>query len=237
MVRYRQTLVGAGWSLIQPILLMIVFTIFFGFLGRGLTLGLPFPVFYILGLVPYQMVSKIITEGTGSVVSNSALVTRVYFPRAYFPTSVALAALSDFGLALIPTAALLLYFGIAISPNIVFAPLFIAIGWFAALGLTYLLAAMNVVFRDIAQLVPFFTQLLMFLSPVIYTSAIIPEPYRVLYFLNPLALVVEGFRWSVAGSPAPPLYAWIIGPTVTVLLLVIGYVSFRKREPLFADYV
>jgi lipopolysaccharide transport system permease protein len=237
MVRYRQTIVGAAWSLIQPLLLMIVFTIFFGFLGRGETLGLPFPVFYLLGLIPYQMVSKIIAEGTGSVVGNSPLVTRVYFPRAYFPTSVALAALSDFGLALIPTAGLLLYFGITISPNIIFAPFFVVVAWFAGLGLTYLLSALNVVFRDIAQLVPFFTQVLVFLSPVIYTSAIIPEPYRALYFLNPLALVVEGFRWSIAGSPPPPLYAFVIGPTVTVLLVVVGYVAFRKREPLFADYV
>ena len=237
MVRYRQTLVGAGWSLLQPILLMIVFTVFFGFLGRGLTENLPFPVFYLLGLVPFQMMSKILSEGSSSVVSNSTLVTRVYFPRAYFPTSVALASLTDFLLALIPVAVLLLAFNDLPGLNIVFAPLFIAVAWIAGLGLAYWLSALNVAYRDIAQLMPFLTQLLMFLSPIIYTSRLIPEPYRWVYFLNPLAMVVEGFRWSLANGPGLPVYAWVLGPAVAVLLLCTGYIFFRGREPLFADYV
>ena len=237
MVRYRQTVIGAAWSLLQPILLMIVFTVFFGFLGRGLTEGLPFPVFYLLGLVPYQMVSKILSEGSASVVSNSALVTRVYFPRAYFPTSIALASMTDFLLALIPVAILLLVFGALPGPDIVFAPLFVAIAWIAGLGAAYWLSALNVAYRDITQLMPFLTQLLMFLSPIIYTSTLVPEPYRTLYFLNPLAMVVEGLRWSLANGPELPPYAWILGPTVAVFLLLTGYVFFRKRELLFADYV
>ena len=237
MVRYRQTVIGAAWSLLQPILLMTVFTIFFGILGRGLTEDLPFPIFYLLALVPYQMVAKILSEGSGSVVSNSALVTRVYFPRVYFPTSVALASLTDFMLALIPISMLLLYFNRIPGPNVVFAPLLIAVGWIAGLGAAYWLSALNVSYRDIAQLMPFLTQLLMFLSPVIYTSSLIPEPYRKLYFINPLALVVEGFRWALAGGPPPPLYAWLLGPMVAILLLTTGYLFFRHREPSFADTV
>ena len=237
MVRYRQTVIGAAWSLLQPILLMIVFTVFFGFLGRGLTNGLPFPVFYLLGLVPYQMVSKILSEGNSSVVGNSALVTRVYFPRIYFPTSVALASLTDFMIALIPIAALLVVFNLVPGPTVVFAPMLVAVAWFAALGIAYLFSALNVAYRDITQLMPFFTQLLMFISPIIYSSTIIPEPYRMLYYLNPFALVVEGFRWSLANGPVPPWYAWILGPVVAGGLLFVGYVFFRTREPLFADYV
>ena len=200
-------------------------------------MGFRFPVFYLLGLVPYQMVAKIISEGSTSIVANSGLVTRVYFPRAYFPTSVALAALTDFTLALVPIALLLIWFRLIPSVNIIFVPFLIGVAWFAGLGLSYLLSALNVAYRDVTQLLPFFTQLLMFVSPIIYSSTLIPEPYRVLYFLNPLALVVEGFRWSLANGPAPPDYAWVPGPTVALLLLVAGYVFFRAREPSFADYV
>jgi lipopolysaccharide transport system permease protein len=237
MVRYRQTAIGAGWSLLQPLLLMAVFTVFFGFLGRGLTEGLPFPIFYLLGLVPYQMVSKMLSEGSMSIVSNSVLVTRVYFPRAYFPTSVALAVLVDLGLSLIPVAALLLLFGIVPGPTVIFVPLLTAVAWFAGLGASYWLSALNVAYRDVTQLIPFLTQLVMFLSPIIYPSSIIPEPYRTIYFLNPLALVVEGFRWAIANAPAPPAYAWVLGPLVAATLLVTGYIFFRKREPAFADFV
>ena len=237
MVRYRQTIIGAAWSLIQPILLTIVFTVFFGLLGRGDTDGLPFPVFYLLGLIPNQMLTKIMSEGTTSIVSNAPLITRVYFPRVYFPTSVALATLTDLALGLIPIAALMLIYHVTPGPNIIFAPWLIAVGWFTGLGLSMLLSAWNVAYRDINQLLPFFTQLLMFLSPIIYPSSIIPEPYRTLYFLNPLALVVEGFRWAVVNAPPPPPYAWILGPVVAAILVVVGYIVFKNRESTFADYV
>ena len=237
MVRYRQTVVGAAWSLIQPLLLMLVFTVFFGLLGRTETEGLPFPVFYLLGLVPYQMISKILNEGSNSVVGNAALVTRVYFPRSYFPTSVALAALTDLLLALVAVAVLLFAYDRLPGVNLIFAPLFVAIAWFAVLGLVYLLSAINVAYRDVAQLIPFVSLLLMFVSPILYASTIIPESYRPLYFLNPLAVAVEGFRWSLANGQPLPAYAWVLGPAVSTLLVIVGYVAFRHREPAFADYV
>jgi lipopolysaccharide transport system permease protein len=237
MVRYRQTAIGAAWSLLQPILLMIVFTVFFGLLARTPTGGLPFPVFFFVGLVPFQMASKILTEGSTSVVNNASLLTRVYFPRVYFPTAVALAALVDLLLATVAMAILLLVFNIMPGSNIVFAPAFITLGWITALGVAYLLSALNVAYRDVTQLLPFLAQLWMFTSPIIYPSSIIPEAYRPLYFLNPLALVVDGLRWSIAGAPAPPAYAWLLGPLVSAVLLVGGYLFFRKREPDFADVV
>lgn len=237
MVRYRQTAIGAAWSLLQPILLMIVFSVFFGLLARTPTGGLAYPVFFFLGLVPFQMASKILNEGSMSVVSNAALVSRVYFPRVYFPTSVALAALVDLALEFVAVIVLLVAFSVMPNSNIVFLPLFVAVAWVAGLGLSLWLSALNVAYRDIAQLLPFLSQMLMFLSPIIYSSTLIPEPYRVLYFANPLAFVIEGFRWALAGAPAPPVYAWVVGPLVAVALLLTGYMFFRKREPTFADFV
>lgn len=237
MVRYRQTLVGAGWSVIQPLMLMALFTIFFGLLARMPSNGLPYPVFFFLGLVPWQMTAKILTEGSTSVVANAALVTRVYFPRAYFPTAVALASLVDLALAGVALAALLVLFGVVPGALVLLTPVLMGIAWLAALGVAFWLSALNVAYRDITQMLPFLAQLWMFASPIIYPSSIIPEPVRTLYFLNPMALVIEGFRWVVAGTPAPSLGAWILGTTVALTLVVSGYLFFRQRERMFADVV
>lgn len=237
MVRYRQTLVGASWSLLQPIMLMVLFTVFFGLLARLPSGGLPYPVFFFLGLLPWQMVAKILTEGSTSVVANASLVTRVYFPRAYFPTSVALSSLVDLALTTVALAILLAIFGIIPGPTVALAPVFVAIAWVAGLGVTYWLSALNVAYRDITQMLPFLAQLWMFSSPIIYPSTIIPEPYRALYFLNPMAFVIDGFRWAVAGAPVPPVEGWLLGPAVAGLLLLSGYLVFRQREPTFSDLV
>lgn len=237
MVRYRQTLIGAGWVILQPILLMIVFTVFFGLLARFPTGGLPYPVFFFLGLLPWQMVSKIVSEGSTSVVANSALVTRVYLPRVYFPTSVAMASLVDLAFGSIALAILLAVFGIVPGWAVLVAPVFITIALTAGLGVAYWLSALHVAYRDVGQLLPFLVQVWMFSSPIIYPSTIIPEPYRPLYFLNPVALVVDGFRWTFAGAAAPPPHAWALGTSIAVLLLVTGYLFFRHRERTFSDLV
>ncbi len=237
MVRYRQTLIGAGWSVLQPIMLMAVFTIFFGLLARIPSQGLPFPVFYFLGLLPWQMVAKILTEGSTSVVANAALVTRVYFPRAYFPTAVALSSLVDLALASVALVILLLIFGILPGPGMVVLPVLIAIAWMAALGVAYWLSAINVAYRDITQLLPFLAQLWMFGSPIIYPATLVPEPYQSLYFLNPIALVVSGFRWAIGGTEAPSPEAWLLGSLMAVVLLISGYLFFRHRERTFSDLI
>ncbi len=237
MVRYRQTLIGASWAILQPLLLMTLFTIFFGLLGRIPSDDLPYPVFFFLALLPWQMVSKILNEGSTSVVANSALVTRVYFPRAYFPLSVALASLVDFALGGVALAVLLLISGVIPGPALIALPLLTAIAWIAGLGVSYWLAAINVNYRDVTQLLPFLAQLWMFASPIIYPASIVPERFQALYFLNPMALVATGFRWSVGGAAPPSLMAWVLGSGVAVLLLVSGYVFFRHREPTFADRI
>ena len=237
MVRYRQTLVGAAWALLQPLLLMAVFTVFFGLLARIPSEHLPYPVFFLIGLVPWQMASKILTEGSTSVVNNAVLVTRVYLPRAYFPTSVALASLVDLVLATFALAILLGLYGIIPGPLVLLAPLFFAIAWLTSLGIAYWLSALNVAFRDITQLLPFLAQLWMFASPIIYPSSLVPEAYRLIYFLNPLALVIEGLRWSVSGAAPPPLDAWVVSSAVALILFVTGYMFFRQREATFSDVI
>lgn len=237
MVRYRQTVVGAGWSLIQPILLMLAFTVFFGILGRLPSQGLPYPVFFFMGLVPWQMVAKILNEGSSSVVANGALVTRVYLPRVYFPTSVALASLVDLALASIVLGLMLLFYGIVPGPTVLLLPAFVLLAWITGLGVAYWLSALNVAYRDITQMLPFVTQMGMFMSPIIYPASLIPDPFRVLYFLNPIALVVTGFRWSIAGAPPPPIEAWLLGPPIAIGLVVSGYVFFRYRERTFSDVI
>jgi lipopolysaccharide transport system permease protein len=237
MVRYRQTLVGVGWTLLQSILLMVVFTIFFGLLVRVPSHGLPYPVFFYLGLVPWQMTSKILIEGSTSVVSNSALVTRVYFPRIYFPTSIALTSLVDLTFGLLSLALLLGAFGIVPGPDVIFAPILLLLGWVTGLGLAYWLSALNVAYRDITQLLPFLAQVWMFGSPILYPSSLIPDEYQALYFANPMALVIEGFRWALTGAPAPPLAAWVVAPVVAVMLLAGGYLFFRGNESTFSDVI
>ena len=237
MVRYRQTIVGAAWTVIQPIALMVLFTVFFGVLARMPSGDLPYAVFFYLGLWPFQMASKILAEGSTSVVNNAALVTRVYFPRIFFPTSVGLASLLDLSLASVALIILLAVHGVVPGPQVVAVPLLIAIGWFAALGVAYWLSALNVSYRDITQMLPFLAQLWMFGSPIIYPARIIPEPFHTLYFLNPLAVVIEGIRWSIGGEPPPSAAAWLLGISSATALLVSGYLVFRKREPTFSDVV
>ena len=236
-VRYRQTIVGAAWAILQPTLLMALFTVFFGVLGRMPAGDIPYPVFFLLGLLPFQMVSKILSEGSSSVVANSALVTRVYFPRAYFPLSVAIASVVDFALASTVLAVLMIVLHIVPSPMIVLTPLFVAIAWSAALGVAFWLSALNVSYRDITQLLPFLAQLWMFSSPIMYPVAIVPEKFQAIYFLNPVAVVVTGFRWAVAGAPPPPTEAWVLGIVTSLILLMTGYVFFRRREATFADTI
>jgi lipopolysaccharide transport system permease protein len=237
MVRYRQTIVGAAWTLLQPVSMMIVFTVFFGILSRVPSDNVPYPVFVYAGLLIFQVVAKILNEGSTSVVSNSSLITKIYFPRIYLPVSVAISALVDMAFSLVAFVVLLAWYGIVPGPSIVALPVLLAIALGGALGVSFWLSALNAAYRDVTQLLPFLTQLWMFTSPVIYPSSLIPETLRPLYWLNPLAVAIDGFRWMITGVAAPPLTEWLIGATVAAILLATGYLFFRRREPTFSDVV
>lgn len=236
-VRYRQTVVGAGWAMAQPILLMLVFTVFFGLLVRLPSDGVPYPVFFLAALAIWQVATKVLNEGSTSVVANSALVNRVYFPRIYFPASVALASLVDLlfnGLAL---GILLLAFGFVPGWSLLVLPAFVAITYATSLGAALWLSAINVAYRDVAVVLAFLTQLWFFTTPIIYPVSIIPEQYVLFYYLNPMALVITGVRSALLGTPPPPLEAWPTAISVCLLVLVTGYLFFRRREATFSDVI
>lgn len=236
-VRYRQTAVGATWAILQPALLMLAFTVFFGIMARLPTGGLPYAVFFFLGLLPLQLGTKMLSQGSTSVVANSALVSRVYFPRIYLPVAVALQSLVDFGFGCIALVVLLVIFQIAPTVNVLWAPIFVAVAFVAGLGVSIWLSALNVKYRDVTQLLPFLAQLWLFVSPVIYPSSIVAAEFRNLYYLNPMALAIDGMRWSIGNEQAPPGQEWLIGWSAAIAVLVSGYFFFRRREKTFADVV
>lgn len=235
--RYRQTVLGAGWAVLQPLMLMLVFTVFFGLLVRLPSDGVPYPVFFLTGLAVWQVAAKVVAEGSPSVVANAALVSRVYFPRIYFPTSIAIASLVDLTFNALALAVLVVAFGFVPAWPLLVVPVLIAITYATSLGVAFWLSAINVAFRDVAVLLAFVIQLWFFTTPIIYPASIVPPPYEFLYYLNPMALVVTALRWAVLGTPAPPAEAWPLGAGLAALLLVTGYIFFRKREPTFTDAI
>ena len=233
--RYRQTLLGIVWVLIQPLSLMIIFSIAFTFILRGGYGGVPYPVFFISGLAIWGPSLKIMSEGTMSLIANQQLVTKVYLPRPLLPGSIALTAFVDLAFTLIALEFVLLLYGYAPSLLYLALPFFILVSFTFMLGLGYFLSALNVNFRDVQVAMPFFERVLFFASPLLYPAQTVPEQWWPLYYLNPMALVLTGFRWVVADMPPPPPYAFAEGTIVAVLVLVGGFIFFRKREHTFAD--
>jgi lipopolysaccharide transport system permease protein len=242
-VRYRQTVIGAGWAIAQPLLLALVFTAFFGMLVRVPSDGIPYPLFVYSGMVAWQLIARITSEGSTSVVANVSLVTKIYFPRVYFPASVAITSVVDLLFGLLALGALLVWNqALPDVPTLALAvfvivPILTAIGIAAALGIALWLGALHVAYRDVDQLLPLFVQLWFFLSPVIYPSSLVPSEYQWLYWLNPAALCIEGYRWALVSGPAPSPTQWLLGSGVAVALLVFGYYYFRSREASFVDVV
>jgi lipopolysaccharide transport system permease protein len=233
--RYRQTALGVAWVLLQPLLLAAVFTVFFGILGRLTTDNIPFPLFYYSGVMLWQIFAKGLNEGGSSLVTNGALIKRVYFPRAYFPVSVVMVSVVDLLVDYVPLFLLLLIFHIVPGPTVLVVPLLIVVLLASSLGGALWLSALNTTYRDIGALLPVIIQMWFFLSPIIYPASIVPAAYQWLYYLNPIALVVTGSRWAIVGGPPPPPESWILSVGVALLLLVSGYVYFRHREPTVAD--
>lgn len=233
--RYRQTLVGVGWILLQPLALMVVLSVAFTFIGRGEIYGVPFPVFFITGLAIWGPTFKIFNEGATSIVANQTLVTRVYLPRPLIPYSVALSSLVDLGFTLIAMEIVLLLFGYLPSLTYLALPYFILVAYVTMLGIAYFLAAVNVAYRDVQVALPFMDRLAFFASPLLYPVQLVPEELWPIYYLNPLALVLAGFRWALLDLPSPPAYAYVEGSVMAALTLVGGFIYFRKRQPSFAD--
>ena len=234
-VRYKQTAIGVAWALLQPLVMMLVFTLFFGKLAKVPSAGVPYPVFAYAGLLPWQLFSRTITESTNSLVADQRLLTKVFFPRILVPTAASFAALVDFAIGFILLFALMLFFGITPGVCVLWLPLFVILMLVTALGIGYWLSALNVEYRDIMYAIPFLNQFWMFVTPVVYPSSLVPEKWRALYGLNPMAGVVEGFRWCLLGSKPGPSLMLSVSVLVSLSLFTSGLFWFRKRERTFVD--
>lgn len=236
-VRYKQTVLGIGWAIIQPFLTMVVFSIFFGKLAKVPSDGIPYPIFAYAGLVPWTFFSNGLSKGSNSLVSSSNLIKKIYFPRLIIPVSSVLSGLLDFILAFIILIGMMFYFGIFPGSKIIWIPLLLSLSLLTSLSVSLWLSAMNVQFRDVQYITPFLTQLWLFATPIAYPSSLLSEPWRTIYGLNPMVGVVEGFRWALLNTDTAPGPVIVVSSLVTVILLIGGALYFRRMEKSFADVV
>jgi lipopolysaccharide transport system permease protein len=236
-VRYKQTALGAAWAIIQPVMTMLVFSVFFGRLAKVPSDGIPYPVFAFAALLPWQLFAYALSESSNSLVGSQHLITKVYFPRLVIPISSVVAGLVDFAIAFIVLLVLMWYYGVAPTAAVVFLPLFILLAIITALAVGLWLSSLNVKYRDIRYTLPFLTQFWMFVTPVAYPSSLIPGKWRTLYGLNPMAGVVEGFRWALLGKAEGPGPLLAVSIVAVAALLIGGLVYFRRMERTFADLV
>ena len=236
-VRYKQTALGAAWAIIQPVFTMVVFSLFFGRLGKIPSDGIPYPIFSFAALVPWTFFSQGLTQASNSLVGSGNLIKKVYFPRLSVPIASVTSGLIDFALAFIVLLGMMLYYGIVPTVHVVWLPLLLLLTLITSLGVSLWLSALNVQFRDVRHAIPFLTQLWLFATPIAYPSSLLPEPWRTLYSINPMAGVVEGFRWALLGAETAPGPMIIVSSLAALALLVSGTFYFRRLERTFADVV
>jgi lipopolysaccharide transport system permease protein len=236
-VRYKQTVLGAAWAIIQPLFTMVVFSIFFGYLGKIPSDGIPYPVFAYCALLPWSLFAHALNESSNSLVNNQGLLTKVYFPRLIIPIAPLFVGLVDFGIAFVVLLGLMLFYGILPGFPLIAAPLFVLMAVVTALAVGMWLSALNVQYRDVRYTIPFLTQLWLFATPVAYPSSLLPEPWRSLYGLNPMAGVVEGFRWALLGRTTAPGPLIAVSCLAVIALLIGGLWYFNRMEQTFADVV
>jgi len=236
-VRYKQTVLGAAWAVLQPLLTMVVFSIFFGRLAKLPSDGVPYPVFAFAALLPWQLFAYAMTEAGNSLIGSQHLITKVYFPRLVIPIAAVLGGLVDFGISFAVLLALMLWYGIVPTMAVVTIPLFIILALATALGVGLWLSALNVKYRDVRYTIPFLTQFWLFLTPVAYSSSLVPAKWRAIYGLNPMAGVVDGFRWALLGEKEAPGPMLAVSVIITVALLLSGLYHFRRTEAGFADSI
>lgn len=235
--RYRQSVAGYGWAVIKPVLSMLIFTFVFGRVARIETGDLPYPLFAFSGLLPWLYFAGALNSATTSVVSGSGLVSKVYFPRLLLPLAATAVGLVELSVQLVVLAGLVVWYGVVPGWHLLFAPLFLTATMVLALAGGLWLTALNVKYRDVGMVVPFLTQLWMWVSPVAYPTNLVPEQLRVLYGLNPLVGILEGFRWSVLGSGTPEWRIMAVSMFVMVVILIGGLFFFRRVEATFADVI
>jgi len=236
-VRYKQTALGASWAIIQPFMTMVVFSLFFGHLGKMPSDGVPYPIFTFAALVPWSFFANGLSNSSNSLVGSSHLITKVYFPRLVVPLASAVSGIVDFLIAFGVLIVMMLYYGLVPTANIVWLPLFVLLAFVTSLGVGLWLSALNVEYRDVRYIVPFVTQFWLFATPIAYPSSLLHEPWRTIYGLNPMVGVVEGFRWALLRTNAAPGPIIAASSAAALFILVTGAFYFRRMEKTFADIV
>jgi lipopolysaccharide transport system permease protein len=236
-VRYKQTVLGASWAVLQPLLTMLVLSVFLGRFARMPSSGIPYPLFAYAGLVMWTFFTGGLSQATQSIVEQQAMITRVYFPRILLPVSGVIAATIDLLLSLPVLVVLMLFYGIAPSGAVWMLPVFFLLAAATALGIGLWLSALNVRYRDVRYAIPFLIQLWFLSTPVMYPASVLPDRWKVLYGINPMAGVVEGFRWGLLGGTEPPGRLLFASITMILFALLAGFLYFRRMEATFADVV
>ena len=235
-VRYKQTLLGFAWAIIQPLFMMIVFTLFFGNLAKVPSEGVPYPLFSYAALLPWTLFAEGITRSSNSLVQDANLIRKVYFPRLIMPLAGVISPLVDFAIAFAILVVLMFYYGYAPTVTVLWLPVFILLALMTTVGVGLWLSTINVKYRDVRYVIPFIVQLWLFASPVVYSSGLLPERYQAIYGLNPMAGVIEGFRWALLGTK-PPGHLIAVSVVIVVVVLISGAFYFRRSEKKFADVV
>jgi lipopolysaccharide transport system permease protein len=236
IVRYKQTLLGVLWAILRPVLTMVVFSLIFGGLAKLPSDNIPYPIFSFAAILPWELFSKALSDASRSLVQNSSMITKIYFPRMILPLASVISGLVDFMIALIILIVMMLFYRITPTSNIWMLPLFLILALATSLGVGLWLSAANVMYRDINYILPFITQLWLYITPVAYSNTLIPEQWQFVYALNPMAGVVQGFRWVLLGTESPGNLVWVsVG--VAVIVLVTGLFYFKRMERQFADLV
>lgn len=238
LVRYKQTAIGVAWALLRPLLTMLVFTLVFGRLAKLPSGGTPYPILVFAALLPWQFFSNAFTEAGNSLISNSAMITKVYFPRLVIPTSAVIVSFVDFLISGAILVVLMIWYGFMPDWHIITLPVFVLITFAAAMGAGLWIAALNVKYRDFRYIIPFVVQLGLYISPVGFSSSIVPEKWRLLYSVNPMVGVIDGFRWAIMGSNSQ-IYmpGFVLSLLLVAAVLVTGVIFFRKTEKAFADLI
>ncbi len=236
-LRYKQTELGIAWAILQPFLAMMIFSLFFGRLAKIPSDGIPYPLFVYTALLPWIFFANGLTQSSNSLVGHSNLITKVYFPRLIIPISAVLTGIFDFVLGFLVLIGMLYYYGMSINAALLYIPLFLLLALLVALAIGLWLSALNVKYRDVRYLMPFIIQIWMFATPIAYSSTLVPERWRVLYGLNPMVGVIEGFRWMLLRTQTQPSPMIAVSAFVALVALAGGMLYFRQVEKAFADVV
>ena len=236
-IRYKQTAIGAAWAILQPLMTMVIFMLVFRKFANVPSDGLPYSIFAYTALMPWTLFAGAVNRSSLSIVSQSSVISKVYFPRLIVPISAVLSGLVDFSVAFLLVIGMMLWYGVVPTLDVLSLPLFLLLALSTALGVGLWLSALNVKYRDVGHAIPFLIQLWMFASPIAYPVSLVPEKWRLLYSLNPLTGVIEGFRWALLGKDSPDFRIIGVSAIAVVVLLFTGIVYFKRMERTFADIV